>query len=630
MVILAVSHIFICRLFWSWGGRKVKHNSKIAISIGLYGIILLVATLVTGFLMMTQHKLQIGVTMDWVIGHPAHFFFSVLFIFLVFLLFFALFGYYYGILGGTALLCLLGIVHYFKLMIRAEPLFLDDYTQISLLKSVLPMVMNVPIIIGAIIACILIGVLIYIRRFFPKIRQHLAHRMVVFLVAVFGIYSYLDYSETFMGKVFEKSNIEFISWFEMKNYSVNGPVLGFISNALVETFPEPDGYSEEAVIQLAEELRERYSKSEATNEETPNIIYMMSEAFFDPTRMENLQFEPDPLVSLRSYLEEYPSGFLLSSVYGGSTVNVEFEALTGFSMYFLKDYSIPYQTVVDRQESIPTVVSLLQGKGYEAIALHPYLRTFYKRDRVYDVFGFDSFISMEEMSYTETVGEYISDQSVANEMMLQLKAEDAPLFIHTVTMQNHFPFREGQYGENEVSVSGLEGSERTELEEYAQGVKISAEVMADFFQRLDTFDEPTIVVFWGDHLPALGENQSTYKNAGFIRDGTTPEEIRLMAETPLLFYANFDIESSEIGTLSANYLSPTLFEMLGFSMPVYYQFLAHVKSEIPGIRSGVKIGSDNEVLAELTQEQEQLLREYELIQYDLLMGGQYSREILFE
>lgn len=606
-----------------------KARRKVAVSLGLYGAILLIAVLVTGFLMMTQYELQIGATVGWIIGHPVHFLLSVLFIYMVFLLFFALFGYYYGTLGATVFLCALGIIHYFKLTIRAEPLFLDDYTQIASMRNVLPMVIDPKIIFGIIIVCILIGVLIYIRKFFPRLRQNIAHRSVICILSIFGIYAYLNYTETFMGRMFERENIGFIPWFQVENYSENAPVLGFISNAMLEVFPEPDGYDEETVTQLAQALREKYGGKEVTAEKKPNIIFMMSEAFFDPTRMDDLEFYPDPLKNLRGYLEDNPSGYLLSPSYGGNTANVEFEVLTGFSMHFLKDYSIPYQQVVYKQEHIPTIVSLLQSKQYETIAINPYVPTIYKRNQVYETFGFDTFISRDEMIYQEYVSEYIGDQSVVDEIMHYLEEEDSPLFIHAVTMQNHFPFKEGKFEENEVSVSGLEEKEQLELEIYSQGVKISSEVMDDFFQQIDAFAEPTIVVFWGDHLPALGVNQSTYKNAEFIQGGTTPEEVRLMSETPLLFYANFDIDNSEIGTLGANYISPTLFDMLGFPMPVYYQFLQDLKVEVPGLRSGVKIGSDNEILTNLTEEQEYLLQVYELIQYDLLMGNQYTKDILF-
>ncbi|UTW70859.1 sulfatase-like hydrolase/transferase [Anaerobacillus sp. HL2] len=58
-------------------------------------------------------------------------------------------------------------------------------------------------------------------------------------------------------------------------------------------------------------------------------------------------------------------------------------------MYFLPQGSIPYSQYI--HQPIPTLASILRAQGYESVALHNYHNWFYRRDQVYENFGFDRF-----------------------------------------------------------------------------------------------------------------------------------------------------------------------------------------------------------------------------------------------
>ena len=63
-----------------------------------------------------------------------------------------------------------------------------------------------------------------------------------------------------------------------------------------------------------------------------NVIYIMNESFADPLELEGLDLQSDPIPFTRALMDTSYSGELLSQGYGGGTANIEFEALTGFSM----------------------------------------------------------------------------------------------------------------------------------------------------------------------------------------------------------------------------------------------------------------------------------------------------------
>jgi phosphoglycerol transferase MdoB-like AlkP superfamily enzyme len=315
----------------------------------------------------------------------------------------------------------------------------------------------------------------------------------------------------------EKANVSIVKWDQLDNYKVNGFIFGFISNLQNEAFDKPKGYSKQKVIATAKKYRDQQIKLQNSKEPSkqPNIIYIMSEAFWDPTKLPNLQFSEDPMKNLRKLMEQQSSGYNLSPTFGATTANVEFEALTGFSNYFLREGSVPYQDLIDRKTFIPTIVSDLEGQGYRSLAIHPYNKVFYKRDKVYQTFGFDQFVDMRTMKYKKQSGPYISDQSLSKEIINQVKKQKKPLFIHAVSVQNHFDYAPGRYKKNTVSVTGLSPDSNGKLETYAEGVKQADQALQLLVGNLEQSDEPTIVVFWGDHMPILGQDLAIYKETKY-------------------------------------------------------------------------------------------------------------------
>nr|WP_273545604.1 LTA synthase family protein [Paenibacillus caui] len=386
---------------------------------------------------------------------------------------------------------------------------------------------------------------------------------------------------------------------------------------------KPEGYSKAAIEEIAKKYGALPDKAaSAAAPEQPNIVYMMDEAFFDPTRMTAFKFSEDPLQFIHQEERKTPSGFLLSPEFGGNTANVEFEALTGLSMYFLKDGSIPYQQKIVKMSSLPSIVSILKDRGYRALALHPFDKTFYNRDGVYKVMGFDKFTGEQDMENAGRITKdgYISDQSAVEEAVRELKASDQPTFLHLVTMQNHFPFTKGVNGPNTVTVEGVQPGEKDELETYVQDAKLTDQALAYLSEQLKTIKRPTVVVFWGDHLPAL--SAGIYTQAGWDANP------KLKHETKLLYMANFDIGQEPVGTQSPAFIGPTVFGLTGQKLPPYYKLLEKVKSEIPGLSKNVLLGSSG-TLTKLTAEQQALLHDYKLVEYDMLAGEHYSQNLLF-
>ncbi|HDR8532087.1 TPA: LTA synthase family protein [Bacillus cereus] len=534
-------------------------------------------------------------------------------------------------------LVILCIVNYLKLIFRGDPLYPSDFTQITHMQSVIPMVMDyfswsyIFVIILSIVACIVAG--IYMRRYIQNVKIHLGIRALLVVGSIFVLYAYGNFANTFMNKVFQKSGVDFVLWNQNENYASNGFVLGFISNLDTTVMEKPKNYSKENMLQIANDIKKQYSGNIGSQKkkEKPNIIFVMSESFWDPTKVTNLSFSEDPVPNLHHYIENFPGGQTISPTFGGNTANVEFEALTSYSMSLLKPGSIPYQQVITNKKEIPSIPTALKKEGYYTSAIHSFGRTFFKRDDVYKVLGFDKFNAEDTMENVDIDGDYISDLAMSKEIIAELEKQKQPTFIHAVTMQNHFPFTEGRFGENLIEISGLENEDsKGELETYTEGLRRSDEALQYLIEQLDNFDRPTLLVFFGDHLPSLGTNKSFYKENGYITNEKTPNERLAMAQTPLLMYANFDMPNDNLGLVSPIHFSNLIFDYAGLNKSLFYQFLSELYKEIPVLRDELKVDKNGEVINDLTKKQKEMLEQYKMLQYDLLVGNQYSKDILFK
>ena len=637
-LVLSVMMIFIWGITFYITHFNKKEMSILRASLRVHFILLLLAHTVALFYIVMQVNMIFIEAMNWIYFYNMQFILSFVVIYAIYILVYNLIGkVFLSMVLTSCTLVILCIVNYLKLIFRGDPLYPSDFTQITHMQSVIPMVMDyfswsyIFVIIVSIVACIVAG--IYMRRYIQNVKIHLGIRALLVVGSIFVLYAYGNFANTFMNKVFQKSGVDFVLWNQNENYASNGFVLGFISNLDTTVMEKPKNYSKENMLQIANDIKKQYSGNigNQKKKEKPNIIFVMSESFWDPTKVTNLSFSEDPVPNLHHYIENFPGGQTISPTFGGNTANVEFEALTSYSMSLLKPGSIPYQQVITNKKEVPSIPTALKKEGYYTSAIHSFGRTFFKRDDVYKVLGFDKFNADDTMENVDIDGDYISDLAMSKEIIAELEEQKQPTFIHAVTMQNHFPFTEGRFGENLIEISGLENEEsKGELETYTEGLRRSDEALQYLIEQLDNLDRPTLLVFFGDHLPSLGTNKSFYKENGYITNEKTPSERLAMAQTPLLMYANFDMPNDNLGLVSPIHFSNLIFDYAGLNKSLFYQFLSELYKEIPVLRDELKVDKNGEVINDLTKKQNEMLEQYKMLQYDLLVGNQYSKDILFK
>ncbi|RVC19245.1 LTA synthase family protein, partial [Mesorhizobium sp. M7A.F.Ca.AU.002.02.1.1] len=225
-----------------------------------------------------------------------------------------------------------------------------------------------------------------------------------------------------------------IMWDQKENYASNGFALAFALNVPMAHVSAPPGYSDKAIAAIA-----RPDVTASVPAEKPDIIIVMSESFWDPTKLPGVTITPDPIPNVRALR----SGSMFSPEFGGMTANIEFEALTGFSNAFLPAGSIPYQQYV--RTPTPSLATFLKSQGYRARAIHPGTNWFWNRGAVYADFGFNDFKSEETLPPMQKRGPLASDAAMTDEIISEADASEEPVFFFAVSLQNHGPYEPNRY-----------------------------------------------------------------------------------------------------------------------------------------------------------------------------------------
>ena len=381
-------------------------------------------------------------------------------------------------------------------------------------------------------------------------------------------------------------------------YERNGFAVTFLMDIQYLKVEKPEGYSVEKAKKLLEKedglewtasdqrnnVGEEFANQKETTDQLPNVIVIMDEAFSDLGVLsdEALPVNEDymPFIhSLQQRAENTQTGYLNVSVKGGNTANTEFEFLTGDTMAFLPAGSIPYQQYITKDT--PSMASYLKSLGYETYAMHPYYASGWNRDKIYPLLGFDSFYSSTDFYGSTYERGYIDDSSCVDKIIETYEKKDAgtPAFIFNVTMQNHSPYTDG-YQNLQGNVT-VDGTVSAQLSEYLTLVKLSDAALEKLIDYFETQDEPTVIVFFGDHQPTDAVVEPIWNLEGKSSSDLTEKENQLRYKVPYVIWANYDIDEAVNQESSANYLGTQMMEVAGIPLSDYQNYLLEQKKEMP-------------------------------------------------
>lgn len=364
----------------------------------------------------------------------------------------------------------------------------------------------------------------------------------------------------------------------------------------------------------------------------PNIIVVMDEAFADFSLLGNISTNKNPLpyiskIGDNNAVDGNIAYFrMVAPVWGGTTVNTEWEFLTGMSMRLCPS-SIPFLQFANFNYDY-SLVNNLKAYGYKTYAFHPYYETGYNRRQVYSNMGFDDMTFIEQidsdyrnMGFDERPSETKTGNSQDGMYVRNLISDEydfeylidwyeknegnEPLFMFNVTMQNHGPYNLAGYDSKIELMDNIAG--KSDIEQYLTILSETDKAIEKLINYFDAIETPTVILIFGDHQPNL--NEELY-NKLFAANDILPEQEYKKYYTPCILYANYDVVMPQIDEISSNFLASQLLELTGIPKNAWFAKNSEYHDAFNVFSPNAIINSKGEFENNLLDSEKELCSEY--------------------
>lgn len=539
---------------------------------------------------------------------------------------------------GSILWCIIGIANYYVLSFKGAPIVPSDIMSARTAANVAE---NYTYSIQPVFVWNVLFLLLYLAIMWRcPVPKKMGWKKRVIMLVVIGLLDSVLGHFVVEQKTLKNFGIKNNVWDQKKGYAKNGLFFGFVLNMNSLVQEKPSDYSVEAAKDIAEKYEEKFANEDSDKKKKgrletadgtkPNVIGIMNEAFSDLSVINEFSTNEDYMPFIHSLKENTIKGSLYMSIFGSGTCNSEFEYLTGNSMSFLQNGIIAYTQVV--KDKLPNMTYLLKEQGYKGnLALHPYLASGWNRVQVYDYMGFDHFYSETDFKNPTMYRKYISDESdfkKIEELYENRTEKDEPFYLFNVTMQNHGGF-DKTYSNFHNDIQITDNHKNEQAEQYLSLVKKTDDAFKQLVEYFSKVKEPTIIVMYGDHQPAV---QSSFYDSLFGKSAgsLTNEELMNKYRTPFIIWANYDIKEKTIDKMSANYLSAYVMNEAGLETSPYQKFLLKLRKKLPVLTAmGCFDKKGKYYESALESPYSDMVKEYQILQYNNLIDTKHTVNSFF-
>lgn len=544
------------------------------------------------------------------------------------LLFIGIYGitnqYIIGTLLNITLGTLISIVNSLKFSIRHEPFLPADLTwwkEIGTVARFANINLGFAISIFVIATTVIIFFFYRFRILSNKLFKYRIQQVTIILLVVgffIGITNVVSHSRELKKSgniplLSSMDNLQNLHWLEIyfglsANSRFQSVSYIWFKQLTRENMEMPSHYSKqemEKIIKKYKSLAELMNNDRTSNISDQTVIYILSESFSDPRRLDGIQSTKDILPNISTILDTYTSGLMKSDGYGGGTANMEFQTLTGLPKYNLSPYvSIMNTELAPNLNVFPSISNHFEDR----IVVHLASGNNYSRRSMYAQLGFETQIFLEEKTNDKdikNVGANPSDESTYMKVLSELSTSKNQ-FFSVLTMQNHSPWY--YYEPEELIVTGehFTDVESSNLLSYSRLLYQTDQATKVFLDELSKIDKRITVVFYGDHLSGI------YPKSTFAK---SPDNQSL---TDYFIWSNFETSKLDYPLVNSSDFTALLLEQTNAKVSPYYALLTEVLH---------KASVDKK---ELDEEGKQIAEDLKLIQYDLVAGKGYLPKEFFE
>ena len=480
-------------------------------------------------------------------------------------------------LGTGTFTLLYSWAEYWKLLARSDPIVAEDLTVISEGLKMGGSYIAVTWQIAASAALILSGTLLFfffLRGRLPKLLPRLG--IAALLLGASALLYTNVYSDYYLYKSYPCWG-ELNPWIESSVFISKGCVYPFLYSVKGAVVTAPEGYD----AAEARAILEQYPSDDIPEEKKVNVIVVMYEAFADLSLCTDRITAADPYVSYHRLREESLHGSLVTNIFAAGTIDTERCVLTGFS------------ELTSFRRASWSWARWFAGQGYALNGAHPGYEAFYNRLNVNANLGIENYYFKENHYDALSPGQLAPDAVLLPEIVRlcreDLKTADH-VFSFNVTYQNHGPYPADteRFTHPCVSAEGLDAEAYAIVNNYLWSVEDTGNQMLAMAELLREDKTPWVLVFFGDHKPWLGDQNSVYAALSIDLESETETAFHNYYDTEYLIWAN-DAAKERLGadftgegpTVSPCYLMNLVFEECGWEGPSFLKLSEELRALLP-------------------------------------------------
>ncbi len=421
----------------------------------------------------------------------------------------------------------------------------------------------------------------------------------------------------------------------------HGFLFGFYYKVLKhQPIKPPAGYSKDTIDQIAAKYT---AQKTGDSQLKPDVIIFFIEAFADPKQM-GIETSYDPIPNFRKFAQQSLSGLVISPEIGGRSANPEFELLTGLSMRFMPEKSIPYIDYLNKPMS--SLIREFKQHGYTSSAIHVASMDFFNYLKAYPYLGFDHYYTLwqKEGMVKDPKGIYPSEAMLVEEIIAVTEASDDPQFIFSFPNSTHGPWDYPAYDHSDLEVFGtyFEGGQ-AQLRTYINALHRADQAIGQLINHYQNNNEPAVILVMGDHQPGLPEFRQSiamdFLDANFSTDNIKNrihfkwkflkhmkqkddnDELKSLDvyikshQVPYFIWNNFDNQQIPQNT-SMNLLSSQILTIAQLSKSPLFNLLTEIQNNLQEFHKESII----------SEQHRSWIQDYELLQYDIISGEQHYQQ----
>lgn len=510
---------------------------------------------ITTFIMECLSKVSVFKTVKWMFTHPLIFLVNVLIVGILygFAVCFRRKYFFYALMAFIWIL--IAVIDCIVVTHRTNPFTAGDIKTISSVFSIIFTYVTglefVLIVIGLVIAAAL---LVYSGFKLPVNRGKFSYPKKIATAAAIMLINYI------LVNLSMHIGIMSVNFVNLRNAYEDYGLAYCFSNSVVNTgINKPNNYSKDKVDEIIDNIAtggNGVRPGNTDNDDAPNVVFVQLESFFNVNRLEGVEFTENPIPTMTELYENYSTGFLNVPSISAGTANTEFEVLTGMNMDDFGPGEYPFTTILSKDKTAESIAFNLKEYGYGTHGIHNHTAGFYNRKIVYPNLGIDTFTSVEYMVNVERNQlNWAKDAILTRYIGEALDSTDGSDFVFTVSVQGHGKYPDEDVLKDEsllVSLDGIEGDVgEYNFAYYLEQISEMDEFVAELIAYLESRDEKTVLVLYGDHLPGFDFTEDDL-GAGTLYD------------TEYVIWSNFDMGERQVKDMQAYELSSYVLELLGY------------------------------------------------------------------